>query len=211
MATPAKPSAIAKLGAPAKVGVGTTFVVLVALAYWVIFYSDISMKIDSANVAQNKLRGDLAEQQQVQASYLADKDELVFRQQRQRELNKALPADTEAADFLSSLQQAANVSGVELKTWAPQDEKTESFYAKFPMRLEMTGHFHQVAKFAYEVGRVERIINVENIEMGEPKVEGDDIVVKARCLATTFHTIKPKGPAAAPGAPPPAPAAGGTK
>jgi hypothetical protein len=54
---------------------------------------------------------------------------------------------------------------------------------------------------------VERIINVENLEMSEPKLEGDEMKLKAKCLATTFHTVKAKPPApagsGAPGTPPP--------
>ena len=46
----------------------------------------------------------------------------------------------------------------------------------------------ELAQFAYEVGKLERIINIENIELTDPKIEGDEIHVKARCLATTFHT-----------------------
>lgn len=202
----AKESTLSKLNTPAKVGVGAVFVVLVGLVYWVVFYSDVSAKIEQARNQQTKLKKDLADVQQVQASYLADRDELARRQQQQRELNKALPAETEAPAFLSALQQVANVSGVDLKAWQPMEEQQQNFYAKFPMRLELTGRFHQLAKFTYEAGRVERIINVENIEFSDPKLVGDEVQLKAKCLATTFHALKPApvGSAApgAPGAPP---------
>ena len=71
------------------------------------------------------------------------------------------------------------------------------------MRLQITGRFHQIAKFIYEVGKQDRIINMENLELSDPKVEGDDVVLKASCLATTFHLIKKAAPPAAgtPGAP----------
>jgi type IV pilus assembly protein PilO len=72
------------------------------------------------------------------------------------------------------------------------DEKTETFFAKVPMRIDVTGRFHQIAKFAYEIGKLDRIINVENISMAQPKLEGDDVVLKAHCLATTFHMLPPK-------------------
>ena len=48
------------------------------------------------------------------------------------------------------------------------------------MRLEMSGRFHQIAKFAYELGKVDRIINVENIELTEPKVVGDEMILKGQ-------------------------------
>jgi type IV pilus assembly protein PilO len=189
-------------------------VVLAALVYWVVFYTEVSAKIEQANRQSADLQTELARQQQAQAGYLVDRDELVMRQQRQRELNKVLPADTEAAAFLSSLQQVSNVSGVDLKGWKPEEEQAQAFYAKVPMRLDLGGRFHQIAKFMYEVGRLDRIINIENIELSEPKIVGDDVDLKAHCLATTFHALKAKPPPSASAAappPPPPPAAGGTK
>jgi type IV pilus assembly protein PilO len=188
---------LSRLPLTARVGVGGVLVVLVALVYWVIFYTDVSARIDAANRASNDMQTELARQQQAQAGYLVDRDELVMRQQRQRELNKVLPADTEAAAFLSSLQQVSNVSGVDLKGWKPEDEQAQPYYAKVPMRLELAGHFHQIAKFMYEVGRLDRIINIEDIELSDPKVVGDDVDLKVKCKATTFHALKAKPAAAA--------------
>ena len=168
--------------------------VLTAGAYWFIFYSDVAAKIEGAERQKKTLRDELVQEQQAEASYFADRDELALREQRARELNKLLPPDAQEDAFLSSVQQASNSAGIDLKAYAPQEEMSQNFYAKVPMRLEMTGKFHQIAKFAYDLGKVDRIINVEDIELTEPKVVGDEIFLKARCLATAFHAIKPKEP-----------------
>jgi type IV pilus assembly protein PilO len=204
MATVASTAAglsLSRLPLPAKVLLGITIILLVGLCYWVIFFTEVSAKIDNETKRSGDLQSDLARQQQAQASYLVDRDELVMRQQRQRELNKILPADTEVAAFLSALQQVSNVSGIDLKAWQPQDEQAQAFFAKVPMKLELSGRFHQIAKFIYEVGKLDRIINVENVALSDPKVVGDEVVLKAQCLATTFHTLKPKAapPGGAPG------------
>lgn len=214
---------LTKLSLPAKVGVGVFFVMATAVLYWVIFFTDVSTKIDAATRHAAEMQAELAKQQQAQAGYLVDRDELVMRQQRERDLNKVLPADSEAAAFLSSIQQVSNVSGIDLKGWKPEEEVAQAFFAKVPMRLELSGRFHQVAKFMYEIGRLDRIINVENIELADPEILGDDVVLKVKCLATTFHALKPKTPPAtavapgtpaapaAPAPPVPAPAPGGAK
>ena len=203
----AAPNALSKLGTPAKIGVGALLAVLVFAMYWVILYADVNAKTKTAQGDKTRLAAELATQERNRASFIQDKDDLAARQVRQKDLNKALPAETEAPAFISALQQVANVSGVDLKAWQPMDEQTQSFYAKFPMKLEIVGKFHQVAKFAYEAGRVERIINVENLEMASPKLEGDEVKLQAKCLATTFHAVKAKAaaPAAPPKPPPPAP------
>jgi type IV pilus assembly protein PilO len=196
-----------------KVGVGAVLCALLGVTYYVLLHTDVAAKIDRERVNTNNLEAELSRQKQAQASYFADRDELAMRQQRQRELNKILPLDTEAATFLSAIQATSNISGVDLKGWSPLEEVPQTFYAKVPMKLAMTGHFHQVAKFIYEVGKQDRIINIENLELTEPKAEGEDIVLKASCLATTFHLIKgakPVGTQGAPGAAPGTPAAPGT-
>jgi type IV pilus assembly protein PilO len=211
MAGPANQLVLAKLPQWAKFAVGGAVVLLTATVYWFIFYSDTAAKIEASLKQKKQLARDLAEEQQGQASYFADRDELALREQRARELNKVLPPDSEEDAFLSSVQAASNAAGIDLKAYAPEEEVTQNFYAKVPMKLEMSGKFHQIAKFAYELGKVDRIINVENIELTDPKVAGDEVILKGKCLATAFHALKPKesprGAASAPGAAP-TPAAG---
>lgn len=185
-------------------------------AYWFIFYSDTAARIAGAEQQKKTLRDDLAQQQQAEASYFADRDELALREQRARELNKVLPPDAETDAFLSSVQTASNAAGINLLGYSPQDEVGQNFYAKVPMKLEMSGRFQQIAKFAYELGKSDRIINVENIELTNPKLIGDEVILNGKCLATAFHAIKPKEPrgpgaAAPPGTPAPAATPGGAK
>jgi type IV pilus assembly protein PilO len=201
MATPGSQSALARLPLVGKLGIMFGAALLSALAYWFIWYSDMSAKIEGAERQKKSLHDELVQQQQAQTGFLADRDELALREQRARELNKVLPPDTQEDAFLSSVQAASNAAGIDLKGFAPMDEVPQNFYAKIPMRLEMGGKFQQIAKFAYELGKVDRIINVENIELSEPKVVGDEVILKGKCLATAFHAITPKAPRQAPGAP----------
>ncbi len=212
MATPGQQSALARVPLVGKILIMIGAAALSAVVYWFVWYSDTSAKIEGAEKQKKALHDDLIAQQQAQTSYLADRDELALREQRARELNKVLPPDAEEDAFLSSVQAASNAAGIDLKGFAPQDEVPQNFYAKIPMKLEMGGKFQQIAKFAYELGKVDRIINVENIELTEPKVVGDEVILKGRCLATAFHAIQPKAPRQAPGAPGSPPAApGGSK
>lgn len=190
-----------------KIGVGALLCSLLGVAYYVLLHTDVAARIDREKARTTELDAELSRQRQSQASYFADRDELAMRQQKQRELNKVLPTDTEAATFLSAIQAVSNISGIDLKAWSPMEEVPQTFFAKVPMRLQITGRFHQIAKFVYEVGKQDRIINMENLDLGDPKVEGEDVVLKATCLATTFHLLKKATPPPAA----PAPAAPGGK
>jgi type IV pilus assembly protein PilO len=208
MAAPKGPSALSKLSLPAKIGVGVALVFLALVAYFIVFYSDVSSAIRNAKSQETGLRNRLADARKAEFAYHKDLAELTERQQRQRELNKILPEATEYPAFLSGLQGVANVSGVSLESWAPQEESTLQFYAKVPMKLRVDGKFHQVAKFLYGVGQLDRIINVEDISIKDPKYEGDEVQIKVECMATAFRSL-PATAGSAAAAAPASPAPGG--
>ena len=199
MAPPVQ-GALAKVPFAGKVGIGVGLAVLVFFGYWFVFYSDVASKIEGAQRQRKALRDDLMAQQQAQATYFADRGELALREQHARDLNKVLPPDAQEDAFLSSIQQASNAAGIDLKGYAPEEEVAQNFYSKVPMRIDLSGKFHQIAKFAFELGKVDRIINVENIVLHDPTLVGDEIVLRGRCLATAFHAIAPKESTPAQGA-----------
>jgi type IV pilus assembly protein PilO len=182
-------SALAKLPLIARIGIGAGALLLVGIAYFVMFYGDIESSIKAEQGREVQLRTDLAEARKNEFAYQKDLAELTDRQQRQRELNKVLPTDTEYPAFLSAVQSVANVSGIGLTAWSPQPEVAEQFYSRVPMKVTLVGRYHQVAKFFYGVGQLDRIINMENISLTEPKLQGDDIVVKTEALATAFRSL----------------------
>lgn len=185
-------SVLAKLPTLAKVGIGALFVVLIGVAYFVVFYGDLSSSITAEKSKEQKLRGELSVARKNEFSYQQDLAELSDRQQRQRELGKILPTETEYPAFLSAVQNVANVSGIGLTAWSPQPEAPDQFYSRVPMKVELRGRYHQVAKFFFGVGQLDRVINMENISLTDPKVEGEDVVVKVEALATAFRA-KPEG------------------
>lgn len=183
-------SVLNKLPPFARVLVGLGLLALVFVAYFVVFYGDIESSIKAAQGQEQQLRTDLADARKNEFSYQKDLAELTDRQHRQRELNKVLPVDTEYPAFLSAVQSVANVSGIGLTSWTPQPEVNEQFYSRVPMKVTLVGRYHQVAKFFYGVGQLDRIINMENISLTEPKVQGDDVVVRTEALATAFRSVE---------------------
>jgi type IV pilus assembly protein PilO len=183
----------------AQVVMGVVIVSVVAIAYYLIIYSDVARDIANQKKQNVTLKEDLAKAKQAEFDYHKDLVELTERQQKQRELNKVLPQTTEYPAFLSAVQGVANVSGVVLLGWSPQEEVLQKFFAKVPMKVSLQGRFHQVAKFFYAVGQLDRIINVENISLTSPKVVGDEVQLKVECLTTAFRALGgPKPPGAKP-------------
>ena len=188
----ASTSSFARVPVAAKIGIGAGLVALVTIAYFTIFHNDVASSIRNAQSQEGVLRKKLENAKAIEYAYQQDLAELTKRQQRQRDLNKVLPEDAAYPAFLSAIQGVANSSGVLLTAWSPIDESIQEHYAKVPMRLKLTGRFHQIAKFFYGVSQLDRIINIGDIELGKPKVVDDDITVEAECLATAFRSLSPK-------------------
>jgi type IV pilus assembly protein PilO len=183
-------STLDRLPPIAKVGVGFLFVVLIGLLYFVVFYSDVDNDLTQNKQQEGRLKSQLADAEQSRVEYQKDADEKTRREQQAREQKKILPDDPETPTFLSTMQDVATVSGVNLTSWSPTEEVPMEFYAKVPMKLTLSGKFHQIAKFFYGVGQQDRIINIEDIHIRRGTKPGSDDV-DVDCLATAFRTNRP--------------------
>jgi Tfp pilus assembly protein PilO/Tfp pilus assembly protein PilN len=212
----AKPAAAVsqtQISTPIKVVLFVFVMFTIGVGFYFVVYSDVVDQLESARKAEAKLHDDLSQAREIEALYQRDLAELSEKQQKARDLNKTLPESAESPAFLSAIQSVANASGIQLTSWEPMDDVPQQFFTKVPMKLKISGRFHQIAKFFYGIGQVDRIINIENINVSLAKTPsevqtGEDVMIDAECLATAFHTGNRKG--ATPTKPgQPAPAASG--
>ena len=183
-------SSLSRLAPAAKGGLTVGALVLFGVGYYFLFHSEVENSLLVAQRTGITLTDDLNKARAEEQAFQKDLAELAEREQRQKELNQILPATTEYPQFLSAVQSAANDSGVSLSAWTPREKVPDKYYARVPMKVELTGRFHQIARFFYNVGQLDRIINMENISMTEPKKVDDEMVLKAEALATAFHVLE---------------------
>jgi type IV pilus assembly protein PilO len=182
-------SSLNRLAPPAKAGLTVAVLALFGAGYYFVFHSEAESQLVSAQQKGIALNKDLNDARAAEQAYRTDLAEMAEREQRQKELSAILPPTTEYPQFLSAVQSAANDSGVSLSAWTPRERVPDKYYARVPMKVELSGRFHQIARFFYNVGQLDRIINMENIAMTDPKSVDDEMVLKAEALATAFHVI----------------------
>jgi type IV pilus assembly protein PilO len=182
-------SSLSRLAAPAKAAITLSVLVLFGAGYYFLLHSDLENSLVGEQQTGITLTADLNTAREAEQAYQKDLAELADREQRQKEQNQILPATTEYPQFLSAVQSAANDSGVSLSAWTPRERVPDKYYARVPMKLELSGRFYQIARFFYNVGQLDRIINMEDIAMTDPRVVDDEVVLKAEVLATAFHVI----------------------
>ena len=108
---------------------------------------------------------------------------------------KLLPDNEEIPTLLSSISNLGAQSGLEFILFQPQKEQPRNFYAEIPLKLEVTGPYHNVATFFDKVSRLSRIVNIGNVKMTQmkaAKTQSDVVLLKTACTATTYKFIETK-------------------
>ena len=198
---------IAKAPLGAKIGVVAAVVAAItALNYFVVAIptfgapvADIEKKIKASEAEQRRLDAEYIEKQGIANNLNQFRREKELLEQKLSEALAELPEDKKIDELLQLFQERARKSGLEIATIEPQPTVAEGFYARIPISMTVTGNFHEVATFFDSLGRLRRIVNVNNIGMDSPKDVNGKVVVSAKFLVTTFMFLEQKkaAPAAA--------------
>jgi len=106
-----------------------------------------------------------------------------------REAAAQLPDKKEIPDLLSSVSSRGREAGLEILVFRQRPEVYQDFYAEVPVEIQVEGAYHQIRMFLDKVGALNRIVNVSDISIRQPRVQGDAVVVQASCSATTFRFL----------------------
>jgi len=107
------------------------------------------------------------------------------------ELVAQLPDSKEIPELLIQISKLGKRSGLEFTLFKPEPEQPKGFYVEIPIKMEMIGGYHEVAKFFERVSKMSRIVNITNIRIGEPKVEDGLVLLRTNCVAVTFRSLTP--------------------
>jgi type IV pilus assembly protein PilO len=100
-----------------------------------------------------------------------------------------LPDRKEIPDLLSSLSTKAREAGLEILLFRPRVENFQEFYAEIPVDIVVRGGFFNAVTFFDEVGKLNRLVNIDNIDLKNPKVGGDQVALEISTLATTYRFL----------------------
>jgi len=168
--------------------------------------ADLKTKIADKNRENEILRPYESKLQQL------TRDMAILEQQIERE-KKVVPDDKDADQFIRLLHDTAATSGIEIRRYTALPVANHEFYSDVPFTIDIDGPYYSVLNFFQRVSELERIVNIDNLQMTNTKTTGAAKVkgtypyapgetVVASCTATTFFSHEPTpAPAAAPGRP----------
>ena len=178
-------------------GLAGVLFLLLGIGYYLGFYRSLAEDIENAEAQRTTLLSQETTWTTKQRAYRGDVEELNLRRARSREQVKILPTEADMDAFMDNLNSIADLSGLSILSTQPENEQPqEGFYARLPVRLEVRGRYFQLAKFLFNIGRVDRIINMQNLVLAEPELVDNEVVLKAKILATTFRALPETEPAA---------------
>ena len=164
-------------------------VILLLAAYYSALYEPRNAGIASLIESVEAARTDKATKQQ-RAAYLPKlQTELKELEIRVKEAVERLPNKKEVAELLRSISTKAQESGLQIVVFRPRAENYQDFYAEIPVDITVKGNFQNAVNFFDDVGRLNRLINIDNIGVKNPTIAGDRVTVETTSVATAFRFL----------------------
>ena len=85
---------------------------------------------------------------------------------------RQLPNETDIESLLVDLSQTSVASGLEVEFFKPDTEVAREFYAEYPIRISVTGQYHQFGQFVSGLAALPRIVTLSNIDIKDLRVNG---------------------------------------
>ena len=104
---------------------------------------------------------------------------------------KKLPEKKEIPALLSSVSQSGRDAGLEFLLFQPESEQNKEFYAEIPVSIKVSGSYHNVALFFDKVGRLSRIVNIDEIKMTSTK-DYKNLITSCKAVTYRFVETKPE-------------------
>lgn len=180
---------LSKLPRPQRLVIYAVLGVLVLVGWWFSLMSPAMDKLDSLEKERTDLAAQLA-QVEARAKNLASLEaELETLRADLKQALKELPNDREIPGLLKGISTLGRNVGLEVPKFQPLPERKREFVAEVPVTLEVEGSYHEVAMFFDRLAKMNRIVYVQNLNLGSPTDRGGKVVLKVSGQAVTFRFL----------------------
>lgn len=154
--------------------------------------------ISPKNKEIKELQKKIAEQENeiAKAQVKAEKlDQLKFENERLKrkleDLKSQLPEEREVSSLLKQVSDLCIRSGLRILLWKPESKKDHKsgIVYEIPVKIELSGDYHSLGYFFSSLTKLNRIINISDIKLTEPRPERNKAILKISFTATTFSAV----------------------
>ncbi|MDT3281025.1 type 4a pilus biogenesis protein PilO [Shewanella scandinavica] len=146
--------------------VKTFFAVLLALCVFTAgYFLVVSDSVDTYTAEQDRelqLRDDFKNKYQLAANLKLYREQLATMEVQFAELLKMLPSENEMPGLLDDLTFVATDAGLRIQSldWEPEIQR--DFYIEFPIKMSVTGDYHQLGNMVSGVAKLPRIVSLHD-------------------------------------------------
>lgn len=139
-------------------------IVTFVLAYvWV--WQNKSPELDSAQAQEQALRTEFRNKHAKAINLEVYKTQLKDIERSFGALLRQLPGKTEVPNLLVDISQTGLAAGLQEKLFQPGPEQKKDFYAELPIKIKLSGGYHQLAQFVSGIAALPRIVTLHDIEI----------------------------------------------
>jgi len=143
-------------------------IVFAAVLFTGVYFTIIKDKRPQLQRAQDDettLRVTFENKQRKAANYDAYKAQLAQIEQSFGTMLRQLPGETEIPSLIVDVSQTGLASGLQEKLFQPQPEIPRDFYAEKPIKIRLSGGYHEIANFVSGVAALPRIVTLHDINI----------------------------------------------
>ncbi len=146
--------------------VKVVFAALLAICVFVgSYFLFVSDAIDALNAEQQKeqqLKSDFKSKYQLAANLKLYREQLAVMEVQFAELLKMLPSQNEMPGLLDDITFVATDAGLKINSLDWDSEIVREFYIEFPIKIAVSGDYHQLGHLVSGVAKLPRIVSLHD-------------------------------------------------
>jgi type IV pilus assembly protein PilO len=151
---------------PIRIGaVAVWFVVLTLGLSYVFVWQKQRPELQQREAQEVELRKEFREKHAKAVNLEVYKQQLTDIERSFGALLRQLPGKTEVPNLLVDISQTGLASGLEEKLFQPGNEMKRDFYAELPIRIRLSGSYHEFGEFVSGIAALPRIVTLHDIDI----------------------------------------------
>ena len=145
--------------------IGIVFAAVIGLGIFWTIVENKAPQLARAQDDEQTLRVTFKNKQKKAANYDAYKAQLAQMQQSFGTMLRQLPGKTEIPSLIVDISQTGLAAGLQEKLFQPQSEIPKDFYAEKPIKIRLSGGYHEIANFVSGIAALPRIVTLHDINI----------------------------------------------
>lgn len=175
------------------VAVGIVFVAVLAFCvYMFVIKSEVPL-LERAQREELELRATFEDKQRRAANFDAYREQLAEIERDFGAMLRQLPGRTEVPNLLTDISQTGLAAGLEEQLFQPMGEVQREFYAELPIKIRLSGGYHELGEFVSGIAALPRIVTLHDISINpvDPDVY-DELILDV--TAKTYRYLDEDSP-----------------